>query len=163
MATSQFLTFVVGGETYAVEILRVREIIEWQRPTKVPNTPASLRGVINVRGAVVPVLDLAIRFGLDPTPVTKRTCIVLLEIFVDGEPTVVGAIADSVTEVIELGPEAMRATPAFGTRAPPEVLRGMGAVGAGLVLLLDVDRTISPGGAPQLSLPPAPAPVEEGA
>jgi purine-binding chemotaxis protein CheW len=147
--SGQYLTLSLAGETYGLEILRVREIIAYVRPTKVPSTAPAFAGVINVRGSVVPVVDLAVRFGLAPTTTTKRTCIVLLEHGADarGEgsddaPTIVGVIAEAVHEVLELAPGDVEATPTFGTRAGKELVLGMARRGAGFVLLLDVARAL---------------------
>ncbi len=140
---AQFLTFSVASEEYGLSILSVREILEYDTVTRVPRTPDFIRGVINLRGRVVPVLDLAVRFGLPPSPVTKRSCVLIAEVALDGEPTVMGIVADSVSQVIELGPDEIEPPPSFGTRARVEYLRGMGRSGKRFVLLLDVDRVLS--------------------
>ncbi len=111
---TQYLTFHLVGEEYAVGILQVKEIIEYGIITKVPQTPPSIRGVINLRGSVVPVVDLAMKFGLSPSPVTERTCIVIVEADLEGERTVMGIIADAVSQVIDLLPQDIQAPPAFG-------------------------------------------------
>jgi purine-binding chemotaxis protein CheW len=139
----QYLTFVVSGDPYAIAILRVREIIEHRPITRVPSMPAHVPGVINLRGSVVPVVDLAARFGLASTPVGKRTCIVVVEAQVDGAPLVIGVIADSVREVVAMAPGAIEPPPAFGARAPIELLEGLGRVGDEFVLVLDVDRALA--------------------
>lgn len=139
---AQYLTFSMGGEEYAVNILRVKEIIEYDTLTKVPGTPPAIRGVINLRGNVVPVVDLALRFGLVPNPVTKRSCIVIVEVDAGGERAVMGILADSVSEVLALAPDQVEPPPAFGTRAKVDFLSGMGKVGRKFVLLLDVDRVL---------------------
>lgn len=141
----QYLSFVVGGDDYAVGILQVKEILQYEAVTRVPSVPRSIRGVINLRGAVVPVVDLAVKFGLAVTPNTKRTCIVIVEATIEGERSVVGVVADSVREVLELGADDLEPTPSFGTDARVEFLTGMGKVGKGFVLLLDLDRVISAG------------------
>lgn len=139
---TQYLTFHLAGEEYAVGILQVKEIIEYGTLTKVPQTPASIRGVINLRGNVVPVVDLALKFGLSPSPVTERTCIVIVEVELEGERTVMGVIADAVSQVIELLPQDIHAPPAFGTRVRVDFLRGMGKAGKKFVLLLDIDKVL---------------------
>ena len=140
---TQHLAFYIGGEEYAIGILRVQEILEYDTITKVPGTPASIRGVINLRGSVVPVVDLAVRFGLPESPITKRTCIVVVEVDSDGERTVLGVMADSVSQVIELGAGDIEPPPAFGTRVRMDYLLGMGRAGKKFILLLDVDRVLS--------------------
>ncbi|HKC12424.1 MAG TPA: chemotaxis protein CheW, partial [Vicinamibacteria bacterium] len=99
---AQYLGFYIAGEEYAIGILRVREILEYDTVTKVPTTPPSIRGVINLRGSVVPVVDLAVKFGLPESVVSKRTCIVVVEVDLDGERAVMGVLADAVSQVIDL-------------------------------------------------------------
>jgi purine-binding chemotaxis protein CheW len=140
---SQHLAFGLAGVEYAIAILKVREILQYETVTPVPSTPASIRGVINLRGSVVPVVDLAVKFGLPPTTVTKRTCILVFEAVLDGFPTVLGLVTDSVTEVIELGPKDIEAPPSFGTGVHVDFLVGMGKVGRGFVLLLDLEKLLS--------------------
>lgn len=140
----QYLSFELAGSEYGVGILGVKEILQYETITPVPSVPRSVRGVINLRGSVVPVIDLAARFGLAETAVTSRTCILIVEVSLDGRPTVMGLMADSVREVIELGPQDIEPPPAFGTRVKVDHLIGMGKVaGKRFVLLLDVDRVIS--------------------
>ena len=139
----QYLSFTLSGNDYAVGILQVKEILQYETVTPVPSVPASLRGVINLRGAVVPVIDLSVKFGLPPTGVTKRTCIVIVEAALEGERTVLGFVADAVREVLELGPQEVEPPPSFGTQVRAEHLLGMGKVGKGFVLLLDLDRVVS--------------------
>jgi len=139
---SQYLTFHLAGEEYAVGILQVKEIIEYGTITKVPQTPPSIRGVINLRGNVVPVVDLAVKFGLAPSPITERTCIVIVEADFDGERTVMGVIADAVSKVVKLSPEEIVPAPPFGTQVRVDFLRGMGKAGKKFVLLLDIDKVL---------------------
>jgi purine-binding chemotaxis protein CheW len=143
----QYLTFYLAGEEYAIGILRVKEILEYDTLTPVPQTPPSIRGVINLRGRVVPVVDLAAKFGLPPSPLTKRTCIVIVEVTLDGHPTVMGVLADAVSQVMDLAPTDIAAPPIFGTRVRVDYLQGLGQVGKKFVLLLDVDRVLA---APEL-------------
>jgi chemotaxis signal transduction protein len=140
---SQFLTFSVADEEYGISVLTVREILEYDTVTRVPRTPAFIRGVINLRGRVVPVVDLAVRFGLPPSPVTNRSCVVIVEVQVQGEPVVMGLIADAVNQVIELGPEDIEPPPSFGTRVDVAYLKGMGRAEKRFVLLLEIDRVLS--------------------
>jgi len=140
---TQFLTFLLADESYAVSILRVREIIEYDTLTRVPNMPNSIRGVINLRGAVVPVVDLGVRFGLRDSRVTKRTCVIIAEVEVGGERLVMGLMADAVSQVIDLQPTEIEAPPAFGTRVRVDFLKGLGKIGKKFVLILDLDRALS--------------------
>lgn len=140
---SQFLTFSVAEEEYGISVLTVREILEYDTVTRVPRTPAFIRGVINLRGRVVPVVDLAVRFGLPASPVTNRSCVVIVEVQVQGEPVVMGLIADAVNQVIELGPEDIEPPPSFGTRVDVAYLKGMGRADKRFVLLLEIDRVLS--------------------
>jgi purine-binding chemotaxis protein CheW len=143
LETAQYLTFALAGEEFAIDILRVKEIIEYASPTKVPMTPASIRGVINVRGSVVPVVDLAVRFGLPPGEVTKRTCIIIVEVDLDGDNTMMGIVGDAVNEVTYLTADDIEPPPNFGTRVAVEFLVGFGKIGERFVLLLDVNRVLS--------------------
>lgn len=140
---SQYLTFQLAGEEYAVGILRVREILRYEEVTRVPTAPASIRGVLNLRGSVVPVVDLAVKLGLPDTPVTRRTCIVIVEVELEGEPAVMGIIAEAVSQVMDLHPGDIEPPPAFGPRVKVEFLRGMARLGERFALLLDLDLLLS--------------------
>lgn len=140
---SQYLSFFLSGEEYGIGILRVKEILEYDLPTHVPGMPACVTGVINVRGRVVPIVDLAVRFGLAPSAVTRRSCIVVVELTIDDEPVVMGLIADAVSQVLDLAPEAIEPPPSFGTAVRASYLEGMAQTGRKFVLLLDVDRTLA--------------------
>jgi purine-binding chemotaxis protein CheW len=140
---TQHLTFLIAGEEYAVGILRVMEIIEHEPMTRLPGAPPSIRGVINLRGAVVPVVDLAIKFGLPALEVTRRTCYVIVELFSGGERTVVGLMADAVSQVVDLPPESIEPPPSFGTLARAEYLLGLGKLGPRFALILDLDRLLT--------------------
>lgn len=141
--TTQYLSFQLAGDEYAFGIMRVREILEYDAITRVPNAPAAVRGVINLRGSVVPVVDLTVRFGLAPTAITKRTCIVIVEATVDGRELVMGVLADAVSQVIELPPDAIEPPPTFGSRVRVEHLVGMGKLDAQhFVVILDIDRLL---------------------
>ncbi len=139
----QYLSFSLRVTEYAGGILTVKEILQFEQTTRVPSTPRSVRGVINLRGQVVPVVDLAAKFGLGETVPSKLTCILIVEASLEGSPTVVGIMADSVQEVIELGQEDVEPTPAFGTQVRVDFLLGVGKIGKRFVLLLDLDRVIS--------------------
>jgi purine-binding chemotaxis protein CheW len=139
----QYLTFFLADEEYAINIRRVKEIIEYTTVTKVPKVPEWIRGVINLRGNVVPVVDLTVRFGLEESPVTKTTCIVIVEVEQDSERTVMGVIADAVNQVIDLAPKDIEEPPAFGTRVRLEYLFGMGKLGKKFALILNIDSVLS--------------------
>lgn len=144
MSNEQYLTFFMRGEEYAVGILRVREIIEYEAVTRVPSTPVHVRGVINLRGAVLPVVDLAAKFGHGETTPARTTCIVVVETHLNGEMLTVGLMADSVSEVIDIPASAIEPPPPFGTNVRIDFLIGMGKLENRLVLVLDVDRVLSP-------------------
>jgi purine-binding chemotaxis protein CheW len=141
-ARTQYLSFALCGEEYAVDILRVREIIEYDALTRVPAMPASVRGVINLRGRVVPVVDLAARFGLEESEITRRSCIVMVELTVDGASIVVGIIADAVSQVLDLAESDIEPAPSFGTRVDARFIQGMTEAGKKFVIILDVDRAL---------------------
>lgn len=146
-APTQFLTFVLAGEEYALDILRVREIIAYDTLTRVPGMPECVRGMINLRGRVVPVVDLALRFGLPASAITPRTSIVMVELpAADGE-LVVGVITDAVSEVLDLDAERVQPTPSFGTSVGGEFLNGLAERTDGsskFVMLLNIDRALDP-------------------
>lgn len=139
----QVLTFHIGGDTYAIDILRVREIVEYQTVTRVPTAPVWIRGVVNLRGNVVPVLDLAVKLGLPGAPVGRRTCIVLVEVELQGEEAVLGIVADAVDQVVDLTPADVEPPPSFGARVHPDYLLGMAKLDSRLALLLDIDRILT--------------------
>ncbi len=142
-ALAQYLSFQVAGESYAVGVLQAREIIEYSTVTRVPHAPPAVRGVINLRGSVVPVVDLAVKFGLGPSEIGRRTCVVIVECVIEGEAMVMGVMADAVNHVLDLGPADIEPAPSFGTRVRTEYLKGMGKLEGGFVLLLDMDKLLS--------------------
>jgi purine-binding chemotaxis protein CheW len=152
----QYLTFMIGGEEYAVSLLKVKEIIEYDTVTQVPKTPAWVRGVINLRGSVVPVIDLAVKFRQAPSVAGKLTCIVITEVQCEGDMTLMGIMADSVRQVIDLKPQDLEAPPSFGTRVKVDYLLGMARSGKKFCLILDTEKVLST--ADLLELPDA---VEE--
>lgn len=139
----QYLTFCLAGEEYAISILRIKEIIEYDQVTKVPQMPNWICGVINLRSSVVPVIDLAVKFGLPETKVTKLCCIIIVEAEFDGEPMVMGVIAESVRQVVDLAPEDIQRPPAFGTQLKADFLLGMAKLGKKFALILDIDAVLS--------------------
>jgi purine-binding chemotaxis protein CheW len=140
---AQYLTFMLAGETFAIGILAIKEIIEYGSLTEVPMMPACVRGVINLRGAVVPVMDLLARFGRTPSAVSKRTCIVIVELQAGDERQVVGVVVDAVNEVLDIAPADIEPPPAFGARIRTDFIQGMGKVRGKFVILLNVDHVLS--------------------
>ena len=141
--TLQYLTFRLDRELFAVDIAKVREVLEFTTVTKVPRTPDYMRGVINLRGNVVPVVDLRLKLGLTQTERTVDTCVVIAEVDVDGERTLLGALADSVQEVLEIEGKQVVPPPRMGTRIDTSVIRGMGKRDEEFVIILDIDRVFS--------------------
>ena len=139
----QYLTFLLAGEEYAIGILKVKEIIEYDTVTVVPKTPKWIRGVINLRGSVVPVVDLAVKFGMEERAVTRTTCIVILEGQLENQNTTMGIVADSVNQVVDLTADDIREVPEFGTRVQVNYLLGMAQMSKKFALLLDVDKVLS--------------------
>ncbi len=139
----QYLTFTLEGERFALEIGRVREVLEFRGATRVPRTPEFMRGVINLRGNVVPVVDLKAKFGMGVTESTVDTCVVIVEVEIDGEATVLGALADSVQEVIELDAGQVEPPPRMGAGLDTAFIRGVGKLGEEFVILVDIDRVFS--------------------
>lgn len=138
----QYLTFSAAQEMYAVNTLSVREIIEYSQVTSVPMMPEFLRGVINLRGSVVPVVDLKARFGKGVTDLGSRTCIVILEAAKEGESQVLGVVVDSVSEVIEISDVDIKPAPAFGNPIRTDFIRGMTKVRGAFVTLLEVEQVL---------------------
>ncbi len=141
--TTQYLTFKLEDEVFALDISKVREVLDFTTVTKVPKTPEFMRGVINLRGSVVPVVDLRLKFGMSRTEKTVNTCIIITEVTVDNETTVLGALADSVQEVMDLEPGQIEAAPKIGTRLNTEFIRGMGKRDNTFVIILDIDKVFS--------------------
>lgn len=139
----QHLTFTLADEVFALDIGKVREVLDFTAITKVPGTPDFMRGVINLRGSVVPVVDMRLKFGMPATEQGINTCIIIVEVAVDGETTVLGALADSVQEVLDLEAGQIEPPPRIGTKLNLEFIRGMGKREEGFVMILDVDRVFS--------------------
>lgn len=140
---SQYLTFQLGNETFAMGILHIKEIIEYGNLTSVPMMPAFIRGVINLRGAVVPVVDLAARFARTSCDVTRRTCIVIIEVEANNERQDVGLVVDAVNEVIDIPTAEIEPPPAFGANLRTDFIEGMGKISGKFVIMLNVDRILS--------------------
>jgi purine-binding chemotaxis protein CheW len=145
--TRQYLTFKLDSEIFALDVATVREVLDFTTVTKIPRTPEFMRGVINLRGSVVPVVDLRLAFGMTATEKTVNTCIIVMEVRLDHETTVIGALADSVEEVIDLEPEHIEPAPSIGTSIRTDFIRGMGCRDSHFLMILDIDRVF---GADQL-------------
>ena len=142
-APSQYLTFALGSEMFAVGILNVKEIIEYGNLTEIPMMPAFIRGVINLRGSVVPVIDLSARFGGRPTEVGKRTCIVIVEVQDEELRHDIGIMVDAVSEVLDIPDGEIEPPPTFGAKIRAEFILGMGKVQGKFVILLNIDKVLS--------------------
>lgn len=139
----KYLTFKLSTEEYGLEILTVKEIIGLLTITKMPRTPDYIRGVINLRGKVIPVTDLRIKFGMEPHRDTTETCIIVVEISHGGQPLFMGILVDSVSEVLNISQSELEDAPTFGTGVNTEFIQGMGKVGERVIILLDIDNVIS--------------------
>jgi len=140
---AQVLTFVLAGELYGIGILSIKEIISYTALTTVPMMPAFARGVINLRGAVVPVVDLLARFGKASSEVTKRTCIVIVEVQTQGERQDIGIVVDAVNEVLDIPASEIEPPPAFGSSIRVDFIQGMGKVRGRFVILLALQHVMS--------------------
>ena len=139
----QYLTFMLGSEVFGIGILAIKEIIEYGNITEVPMMPDYVRGVINLRGVVVPVADLLVRFGKKPCAITKRACIVITEIVSNGERHDMGIAVDAVNAVLEIPACDVQPPPAFGSTIRTDFIQGMGRVNGKFVILLNVDRVLT--------------------
>ncbi len=143
MGQQQYLSFMLRGEAYAIGILHIKEIIEYGQLTAVPMMPKFLRGVINLRGAVVPVIDLNARFGRDPSTIGKRSCIVIVEIELEDRAQVVGMVVDAVNAVSEIPAESLEPPPTFGTGIRTDFIAAMGKLEQGFLVILNLPRILS--------------------
>ncbi|MDT8442677.1 MAG: chemotaxis protein CheW [Desulfuromonadales bacterium] len=143
ISSLQYVTFSLGKELFGVEVTRTREILSMTSVTKVPQTPDYLLGVINLRGQVVPVVDMRLKLGLPAGEETEDTCIIVVEVQVDGETIVVGALSDAVREVLEIRQDQIEPAPRLGTRLKTEFITGMGKVDEQFMILLNIDRVFS--------------------
>jgi len=141
--TRQYLTFKLGHEIFATDVAKVREVLDFTTITEIPRTPDFMAGVINLRGSVVPVVDMRLCLDMSKTERTTNTCIVVLEVLLENEPVVIGALADSVEEVIDLEPEQIRPAPRIGTQIRTDFIKGMGKREAQFIMILDIDRVFS--------------------
>ncbi len=142
-APQQYLTFKLAEETFALEVSKVREILDFTTVTKVPQTPDFMRGVINLRGGVVPVIDLRLKFGMSPTEKTVNTCVIVVEVNMGSDTVILGALSDSVQEVFDLDPDQIEPAPRIGTRLKNDFLKGMGKRDGNFVIILDIDKVFT--------------------
>lgn len=140
---AQYLTFMLRGEVFAIGILAIKEIIEYGKLTTIPMMPEHIRGVINLRGAVVPVVDLSARFGRGGSDITRRSCIVIIEMQAEGERHDIGVVVDAVCEVLEIPQSRIEPAPSFGANIRTDFISGMGKVGEQFVIILSVDHVLS--------------------
>ncbi len=143
IASNSYLTFKLEDELFAAHVSKVLNILELMRITKVPKAPDYMKGVINLRGSVLPVIDTRIKFGLSPTEFTIYTCIIVMNITIDGESVNVGALVDSVQEVIEIEKDSILPSPSIGNKYKSEFIQGMMKWGEQFIMLLDVDKVLS--------------------
>jgi purine-binding chemotaxis protein CheW len=141
--TMQCLTYKLGEEIFALDIGKVPEVLDFTTVTKVPRTPDFMRGVINLRGSVVPVVDLKLKFGMPMTDKTVNTCVIIAEVSVDGETNILGALADSVQEVIDLEGDHIAPPPRIGMKLNTDFIRGMGKHNDKFIIILDIDKVFS--------------------
>ena len=141
--TKQYLTFKLSDEVFVVDVAQVREILDYVKITKVPQTPDFMCGVINLRGSVVPVVDMNLKFGMDKTERTVNTCIVVVEVKLGDETAVLGALVDSVQEVFEIEPQNIEPAPRIGTKLNTEFIKGMGKREEKFIIILDIDKVFS--------------------
>ncbi len=139
----QYLTFKLKDEVFGVDVAQVREILDFIKITKVPQTPDFMCGVINLRGNVVPVVDMRLKFGLEKTETTVNTCIIVVEVNLDGENTILGALVDSVQEVFELDPKDIEPAPKIGTKLKTDFIKGMGKREDTFIIILNIDNVFS--------------------
>ncbi|OHB54984.1 MAG: chemotaxis protein CheW [Planctomycetes bacterium GWF2_42_9] len=138
----KYLTFALGSEEFGLEILKVREIIGYMEITAVPQTPSYVKGVINLRGQVIPVVDLRAKFGMETAKVTEETCIIVVEIHQDGRKFSTGIVVDHVQEVLDIDGENIEEAPQFGASVNTDFILGIGKVGDSVKLLLDIDKVL---------------------
>lgn len=137
---NQYLTFTLDDEVFALEISKVREVLDFSDVTRVPQMPDFMCGVINLRGSVVPVVDMRCKFGIEQTESTVNTCIIIVEVVMDGEASVLGALVDSVKEVLDLEPNQIEPPPKIGTKLNTDFIRGMGKHNEQFIIILDINR-----------------------
>ena len=141
--SNQFLTFSLAEDIFAVDVLVAREILDFSEITRVPQTPDYMLGVINLRGSAVPVIDMRLKFGMNKIDKTRDSCVIVMEVYVDGNSVVVGTLADSVREVLDLNPSQIEPPPRIGSKLKTEFIKGMGNCDGEFVIILDIDKVFS--------------------
>lgn len=141
--TGKYLTFTLADESYGIGILKVKEIIGMMPVTSVPRTPAFVKGVINLRGKVIPIVDLRLKFSMDPISYTDRTCIIVVEIDADDTTVLIGIVVDAVSEVLNIAEENIEDAPAFGTSLDTDYIMGMAKTEDGVKILLNIDKVLN--------------------
>jgi purine-binding chemotaxis protein CheW len=141
--TTQYLTFKLEDEVFALGISQVREVLDYTTVTRIPEMPDFMLGVINLRGSVVPVVDMRLKFGMERTEQKVNTCIIIVEIDLDGDTTILGALADSVQEVMDLDPDQVEPSPRIGMRFKSKFIKGMGKRDNQFIIILDINRVFS--------------------
>lgn len=154
-STHQYLTLQLDKERYAIEVSRIEEVLEYQSITRVPKMPESMRGVINVRGTIVPIVDLRYKFGLPVSEATVDTSIVVLEVAQEGETIRIGTIADAVEEVVEIAPKQIEPAPKIGTKLDNDFIEGLGKIHENFVVILDTDKIFTTEEIAQIAEPAA--------
>jgi purine-binding chemotaxis protein CheW len=147
----KYLTFALGSEEYGLEILKVREIIGYMEITAVPQTPSYVKGVINLRGQVIPVIDLRTKFGMETAKITEETCIIVVEINQSSRKFSTGIVVDHVQEVLDIDGESIESAPQFGVSVNTDFILGMGKVGETVKILLDIDKVLGNSGVEKLA------------
>ena len=140
---NQYLTFNLDGEVFAVGVNKVREVLDFSEVTRIPQTPTYMRGVINLRGSVIPVIDMRSKFGMAAVAETVNTCIIIVEVVMDNETTVLGALVDSVQEVLDIEADQIEPPPRIGSRMNSDFLHGMGKQDENFVMILNIDKVFS--------------------
>jgi len=140
---SQFLTFMLSNEEFSVPIMQVKEIIEYQDLTSVPMVPEFIAGALNLRGSIVPVINLAVKFGIEPQDITRRTCVVIMEVMLDNEQAVMGILVDKVLQVIDIDEENIDSAPTLGSQIRTDFIRGMGKLDDRFVIILAINKILS--------------------
>ena len=141
----QYLTFLLAGEEYAIDILRVQEIRSWEKTTVIPNTPAYVRGVINIRGTIVPIIDLRHRFELEQIPYGRTTVVVVVRVDAGSKSRTMGLVVDAVSEVYNVPAEALKPAPDFGDGAQSDFAKGLATVDQKMIIVLDIDALLTGG------------------
>lgn len=139
----KYLTFVLGSESYGIDIMKVQEIVGFMTITRVPRTPDFIRGVINLRGKVIPVIDLRLRFGMSAIATTGRTCVIVVRLYQNDSPVTMALIVDAVSEVLDIRADQIEESPSFGENVNTDYIMGMGKCGDKVIMLLDIDWVLS--------------------